>query len=311
MMDEAVNLTVVSALTLRHRVERCVFSIDGKRIAVCLGDYSVKVYETSSAHADGPGSPAHACSSDPAHSLHFLCSLKGHSSNVWNASFSSDGSLLCSCSSDKTVRVWHLETQENRFTHSQHSDTVWCCSFAHCPPDHVVSGSSDKTVKIWNYKTGEIVRDLTAYNGPVETLSFSKDWTMLCTGSRDGRIVVWSSLFTGVAPTYVVLLVAENWIRFVSFSSFCSNLLATSGSHNTVLVWDLDEVFTCSTSSEAVDSASNALTGIDAAKTFKPKLVLQGHLNTVWDSCFAQIRSSGTEEVNTFLVSCSGDRSIR
>lgn len=311
-MDEAVSLTVVRALTLRHRVERCAFSIDGKRMAVCLGDYSVRVYETSSAHAaDGPGSPAHACSSDPARSLHFLCSLKGHSSNVWSASFSGNGTLLCSCSSDKTVRVWHLGRQENCFTHSQHSDTVWCCSFAHSLPDHVVSGSSDKTVKIWNYETGEIVQNLTAYDGPVETLSFSKDCSRLCTGSRDGRIVVWSNIFTGVAPKYVVLFVAENWIRFVSFSSFCSNLLATSGNHNTILVWDLDEVFT---SSEVVDTASSALTSNDTntpVETFKPKLVLHGHLNTVWDSCFAQIRSPGTEEVNTFLVSCSGDRSIR
>ena len=321
-MEGVLGLTVVNALSLRHRVEKCVYSDDGKRMAACLGDFSVRVYGIadgacdyeSSAHADKPGSPA------PNPTLQNPFVLKGHGSNVWSINFSHDSLLLCSSSSDKTVRVWHLEKQENIFTFIQHTDIVWCCSFVPCHPNLVASGSSDKTVKIWDYITGEVLHDLNSYSDAVETLSLSRDGTRLCTGSRDGRVVVWSNIFKNEdeAPAHLVLYQMDKWIRCVRFSEFDSNLLITSGGSNAVLVWDLNdatsvrdnvatqdlaEVVTNSASCSERKTVQFVETNIETGT--QPKLELQGHLNTVWDACFAV-----SNEAN-IVISCSGDRSLR
>lgn len=316
MEEDVITLVVVKALSLKHRVERCVYSEDGKRIAACMGDFSLRVYEIvdcaadkSSAHAAPPGSPAQNSS----YTLQNLCTLKGHSSNVWDINFSQDTHLLCSASSDKTVRVWQLAKQENLFTFTQHSDIAWCCSFVPYHPHLVASGSSDKTVKIWNYSTGEIMHDLHLYGDAVETLSFSKDGTKLCTGSRDGKVVLWSDIFS--EPVYSVLYETDEWIRFVSFSESDNDLLITSGSSNKVLVWDVKDVTFTSSVAESLDSVSKtahfAETTEAPTEGLKPKIELQGHLNTVWNSCFALINYSHSENIRSLVISCSGDRSLR
>ena len=313
-MEEVITLVVVKALSLKHRVERCVYSRDGKHIAACMGDFSLRVYEVvdnykSPAHAASPGSPAQNSS----YTLQNLCTLKGHSSNVWDISFSQDTHLLSSASSDKTVRVWQLAKQETSFTFTQHSDIVWCCSFVPYHSHLVASGSSDKTVKIWNCNTGEVIHDLHLYGEAVETLSFSKDGTKFCTGSRDGKVVLWSDIFS--EPVYSVLYESDEWIRFVSFSDSDNDLLITSGSSNTVLVWDLKDVtFTGRVASpvEPLDSVTKTSETTDApTEGLKPKIELQGHLNTVWNSCFALINYSRSENIRSLVISCSGDRSLR
>lgn len=320
---EVVRLTVVKALSLRYRVERCVYSTNGKRLAACLGDYSVKIYDVldcacddeSATHADKHSSPAPV--SSPI--LQALYSLKGHSSNVWSIHFSQDSQLLCSSSSDTTVKVWHLPTQETISTFTQHSDIVWCCSFVPCHPSLVASGSSDKTLKIWDYTTGSILYDLKQYySEAVETLSFSIDGTRLCTGSRDGRIVVWRNMFSKAVenPKDFVLYQASDWIRFVHFSEHDSNLLITDGGSNVVLVWDLSDIRIKGPDqlSKDVTDTSTAVKRVrfsdkhndTEVSSLSPKLELEGHLNTVWDACFVPV----SDKVN-LAITCSGDRSIR
>lgn len=320
-MEEDITLVVVKALSLKHRVERCVYSRDGKHIAACMGDFSLRVYEVddcacdykSPAHAAPPGSPAQNSSC----TLQNLCILKGHSSNVWDINFSQDTHLLCSASSDKTVRVWHLANQKTLFTFAQHSNIVWCCSFVPYHPHLVASGSSDKTVKIWNYSTGEVIHDLHLYGDAVETLSFSRDGTKFCTGSRDGKVVLWSDICSE-PDKFLVLYETDEWIRFVSFSESDNDLLITTGSSNTVLVWDLKDVtFTGSVASpvKPLHSLSETVHFAETTDTpmegLKPRMELQGHLNTVWGSCFAVINHSHSENNLKLVISCSGDRSLR
>ena len=317
--EGTVRLKVLEALSLKHRVEKCTHSTDGKRIAVCLGDFSVRIYDeatSDSAHAEDE--------QESRPSLRLFCTFKGHTLNVWSAGFSADSRLLCSGSSDMTVRVWHLEKQESVFTFTQHSDTVWCCSFMPCSSDLVASGSSDKTVKIWNHVTGELLHNLNTYNGVVESLSFSKDGTKLCTGSRDCRVILWTNVSpkTNVTPDNLVLYEGEEWIRFVAFSKHDQNLLLTSGSSNTVLMWDLSEVslteqqtpVTSKTPSQTasrktlktVRFSDEVESGQRLKKVHSPILELKGHLNTVWDACFAAASSD-----LDLVITCSGDRSLR
>ena len=316
--EGAVRLTVLEALSLKHRVEKCTYSTDGNRVALCLGDFSVRVYDNGGCDSAQPqrNSP----------SLRLSCTFKGHTSNVWSVGFSADSALLCSGSSDKTVCVWHLAKKEKMFTFTQHSDTVWCCSFMPSCSSLVASGSSDRTVKVWNHVTGEVLHNLNTYSGSVESLSFSKDGTKLCTGSRDCRVLLWTNVSTeaNVTPDCMVLYEGEEWVRFVEFSKYDENLLLTSGSSNAVLVWDLSKISSASITAQQTSVASSSKTASpETLKTVRfadevgsapllpntvhspqPRLELKGHLNTVWDACF-------TSSDLKLVISCSGDRSLR
>ena len=256
-MTEATQLAgATKIISSRHHVERCCFSRDGKRLAACFGDYSLRVFSIETAHAhaqrDTSPSPRPSCSSSPEESVvaeGFSVSLDyrltGHASNVWCADFSPDGSRLCSGSSDKTARVWALDKPAyTRLCFGGHDATVWCCSFDRAG-ELIASGSSDDTAKIWDSSTGQLVHSLAGFRGAVESLDWSADGDALCTGSRDGLVRLWRGVREkdGV-PTFVVVHATDVWIRLCRFSTNPgqTDLFVTSDSNNGVAVWSLQDL---------------------------------------------------------------------
>jgi WD40 repeat protein len=67
-------------------VNGVALSPDGKRLASCSSDGTVKVWDTQSGQA--------------------VLTLKGHNSSVQSVAFSPDGKRLASGSWDQTVKVW-------------------------------------------------------------------------------------------------------------------------------------------------------------------------------------------------------------
>ena len=55
--------------------------------------------------------------------------LIGHKKWVWDCGFTLDTKFLISCSSDKTIRVWKLETDTNVYTlhHSKGVNHIALC----------------------------------------------------------------------------------------------------------------------------------------------------------------------------------------
>ena len=62
------------------------------------------------------------------------------------------GSKLISCSADKTIKIWDLETFECLKTLNGHSDRVK--KIEKLPNDRILSCSSDHTIKLWDIGTG-------------------------------------------------------------------------------------------------------------------------------------------------------------
>ena len=79
-----------------------------------------------------------------------------HESEVNCISISSDGNFIASCSDDKSVRVWNLETGRVVLGPLLHPSFVWTVAFAHAKKE-LVSGDDDGTLVFWSSETGKKV----------------------------------------------------------------------------------------------------------------------------------------------------------
>lgn len=96
--------------------------------------------------------------------------LKGHTDQVFDVSFSSDGSRLASASADGTVRLWDLATGEQVGEPLLgHSAEVHAAMFDPAGED-LVTGGADSSVIVW--KAGERV---VGEGGVVNVVAFTKD----------------------------------------------------------------------------------------------------------------------------------------
>ena len=68
--------------------------------------------------------------------------------------------------SDKTVRVWNIETGECVKTFEGHNGDVYSVCFS-SDGKKIASGSGDKTVRVWNVETGECIKTFEGHNDSV------------------------------------------------------------------------------------------------------------------------------------------------
>ena len=86
--------------------------------------------------------------------------LSGHPWAVSALLFSSDGQYLVSASWDKTIKIWQVETGEELYALTGHTDSITSIALV---DGLLASASKDKTVKLWDcpelYLTGVQIRD--------------------------------------------------------------------------------------------------------------------------------------------------------
>ena len=96
-----------------------------------------------------------------------LAELKGHTQWVNSVAFSPNGQTLFSASTDNTLKIWNVATEDAeswacRKTLVGHSSAVWCISESPCGK-YLASGSGDKTMKVWDITTGSLIRTIGAH----------------------------------------------------------------------------------------------------------------------------------------------------
>jgi WD40 repeat protein len=131
---------------------------------------------------------------------------------------------VISGSDDKTLKVWNLETGQEKSTLTGHRD--WVCAVAVTPDGkHVISGSGDKTLKVWNLETGQEKSTFTGHRISVSAVAVTSNGKYVISGSGDKTLKVWNletgqekSTLTGHSDSVSAVAVTPNGKYVISGS---------------------------------------------------------------------------------------------
>jgi Tol biopolymer transport system component len=194
-------------------VRAAAFSPRGGRIAVALGDQTLRVWNSTTGKE--------------------TALLKGHTDEINDVAFSPDGTRIVSGGDDDKVRVWDAATgaQIAEFPGSGKDIN----SVAYSPDGKlIVSASDSDRATVRDAVSGVVVRYLTGHEDDVNSAAFSPDGKRVVTASRDGTAIVYNAE-TG-APQHV-LAGHEKAVSSAQFSHD-GKLIVTASWDGTARIWD-------------------------------------------------------------------------
>jgi WD40 repeat protein len=202
---EAMAHPVIHSVTVLLR--SVVFSPDGQRIALvseCRGtENSVPDGISLEDLPDKPEPPAGWGTLKAWGEIHLwdlashrrIVTLRGHSGAVQNLAFGQSGTLLASCSDDRTVRLWEARAGESALILRGHTGTIHSLAVS---PDSRWLASADRAglIKIWDLATGQEVRTLRWFADSHNDVIFGQDGKWLGCSESGGFVMLWD-LATG------------------------------------------------------------------------------------------------------------------
>ncbi|WGT67843.1 WD40 domain-containing protein [cyanobacterium endosymbiont of Epithemia clementina EcSB] len=162
--------------------------------------------------------------------IHEKNKLTGHQDAVNSVSFSPNGQLIATSSSDGTIRLWDWQGRE-RLVITDHQGNIYRVAFS---PDgqSIATASQDDTAKVWTLQ-GEKLATLKGHKSSVYSVSFSPNGKRLVTTSRDYTARVWDLQGRQLA----ILKGHQKSIDHGIFNPD-GQRIATASRDGTVKVWD-------------------------------------------------------------------------
>jgi WD40 repeat protein len=260
-----------------------------------------------------PVAPAFLISSLPS-SPFLQQTLTAYSSNVMSVSINRDAKTLASGSSDKTIKLWNLETGEEIRTLKGHTSGIAQVNFS---PDGktLASGSRDKTIKLWNLANGQEIRTLRGHSDEVTDIAFSPDSKIIASSSSDKTIKLWN-LSNGEEIGTLKGHGSKVWSTAFSPDG---KILATGSGDKTIKLWNVtngEEIRTLRGHTDAVNHIAFSSDGKTLATASSDKTIklwniangqdiqtLRGHTDSIWSVAF--------NFDATMVASAGSDRTIK
>lgn len=197
------------------RVWSVAFSPDGKTLASCSEDLTIKLWDV----------------------INGVCrqTLQGHTKWVKSVAFSSDGQFLASGSFDCTMRLWDVQTGTCLKILQGHTNTITAVAIS---PDsqYLASSSYDQTVRLWAVETGQCIKMLRAHSNRVWSVVFSPDGQLLASGGDDHATKLWNVKTGQCAKT---IKGHTNSVFGIAFSQD-AEILVSGHEDQTIRLWNLD-----------------------------------------------------------------------
>jgi Prp8 binding protein len=243
-----------------------------------------------------------------------IITLEGHKSEVYSVRYHPSGSILATCSFDKSICnsifpyvlvLWNGVNYINYASLKEHKNAVLEIDFS-VDGDYLLSCSADKSVILTDVETGKSVRKYRAHSSIANSVSSSKSAssTLFLSGSNDRSCKLWdsrsktsNSVFKSNAP-----------VLSVSFGK-SDTVVYSAGVDNVITIWDTRKA---EKSVDVLSGHKDSITGIKLSPT--GEFLLSNSMDNtlkIWDvrpfAMEKQIASFGghSHGVDRNLLRCS------
>ncbi|RLV95544.1 Transcription initiation factor TFIID subunit 5 [Spathaspora sp. JA1] len=203
------------------------FNDDSNMVAAGFHDSYIKLWSLD-------GKPLKSVFKKDRHRHENVRKLIGHSGPVYGVSFSPDNKFLLSCSEDKTVRLWSLDTYTALASYKGHNQPIWDVKFS--PLGHYfVTASHDQTARLWATDHIYPLRIFAGHINDVDCVEFHPNSNYVFTGSSDKTCRMWD-VQTGHCVR--IFMGHTNPVNCIAVSPD-GRWLASAGEDNVVNLWDI------------------------------------------------------------------------
>lgn len=179
--------------------------------------------------------------------------LSGHSGSV--TCMQVNESRVITGSSDKTMRLWNLNSNKQTATFMGHSKTV---SSLKATQRCLASGAANGTVRLWDIEATVPVSTYKEHSRSITALAFLGEDRLLLSSSADGTIRVWD---TRASDKRAVRVMSEHQGKVLGLDvDLHLGRIVSGGADGTVRVWSLSNG-----KCERLDHISNDLAAAAAA----------------------------------------------